>query len=204
MTVKIKILINLIAANLSQLTCRNNTKELHLKGSIMLKIITQLVLSVILLVLLSSCKSTYSEHSQPNSTYHEFINSGDLLPISTITNVDGEEVDFQRLGKKKLVILFATWCHDSNNLLNALNRSPLLDDDSIAIIAIAREEDNETVKAWRAAHHIKVPLAVDIDRSIYKRFASGGIPRIITVGENNKVIQMNLAEGSEQLAKIIW
>ncbi len=102
------------------------------------------------------------------------------------------------------MILFATWCSDSNRLLKALNSSPLLGDKSIEIIAIAREESSDTVKAWRDARNIKVPLAVDVDRSIYKKFSSGGIPRIITVGENNKIIAMNLAEGSEQLKHIVW
>ena len=103
-----------------------------------------------------------------------------------------------------MVILFATWCHDSNRLLKALNDSPLLERDDIEIIAIAREEDTDTVTAWRDKRGIKVALAVDNDRSIYKRFASGGIPRLITIGENNKIIKMNLAEGEQQLAKIIW
>jgi peroxiredoxin len=170
----------------------------------MLKIIAKVAVSVTLLTFLFSCKSTFLTQSQTSSPYHEFIHSGDTLPISNIVNVDGKQVDLQRSDKKKLVILFATWCHDSNNLLNALNSSPLLDDKRIEVIAIARGEDKATVKAWRDAHNIKVPLAVDEDRSIYKQFSTGGIPRIITVAKNNEIIQMNLAEGSKQLAKIVW
>ena len=170
----------------------------------MFKSTAQLALIISLLLLLSACKSTYLTQSQASSPYHEFIKAGDSLPIKTITRLDGEELDFQNLGKKQVVILFATWCSDSNRLLKALNSSPLLDDKSIEVIAIAREESSDTVKAWRDARNIKVPLAVDVDRSIYKQFASGGIPRIITVGENNKIIAMNLAEGSDQLKHIVW
>ncbi len=47
-------------------------------------------------------------------------------------------------------------------------------------------------------------IALDEDRSIYKRFAGGGIPRIITVNEDNQVIKMNLAEGQAPLSKVIW
>ncbi|PKI17492.1 TlpA family protein disulfide reductase [Colwellia sp. 12G3] len=156
-----------------------------------------------LAVILSACQAL--PLNQPTAVVHdEYVNSGDTLPIASITTIDGEVLDFQQRGKRKLVILFATWCHDSNNLLNALNSSPLLDNDNIEIIAIAREEDTETVTTWRDKRGIKVALAVDNDRSIYKRFASGGIPRLITVGENNKIIKMNLAEGEQQLEKIIW
>ena len=158
---------------------------------------------VSLTVVLSACQAMPLNQSQV-IVHDEYVNSGDLLPIETISTIDGEELDLQQLGKRKLVILFATWCHDSNRLLKALNSSPLLELEDIEIIAIAREEDIETVTAWRDKRGIKVALAVDNDRSIYKRFASGGIPRLITVGENNKVIKMNLAEGEQQLAKIVW
>lgn len=178
-------------------------------------------------VLLSACQSTAHNKTQPASAqeatpaqadnpfiisqpnksaskYPEFVHSGDILPIREITNLEGKTINLQRVGKKKLVILFATWCSDSNRLLKTLNDSPLLEDDSIEVVAIAREEDKATVKAWQQAHNIKTPLVVDVDRAIYKKFAGGGIPRIITVGENNKIIKMNLAEGNEQLSQIVW
>ncbi len=163
----------------------------------------QILFSTTLAITLASCQGMPLIQNEA-IVYDEYINEGDILPIDTITTIDGEIVDLQQLGKRKLVILFATWCHDSNNLLNALNSSPLLDDEDIEIIAIAREEDTATVTAWRDKRGIKVALAVDNDRSIYKRFASGGLPRLITVGENNKIIKMNLAEGEQQLEKIIW
>ncbi|MBU2892084.1 TlpA family protein disulfide reductase [Colwellia sp. D2M02] len=178
-------------------------------------------------VLLSACQSTAQDNaqqaskheatsaqadnpfiiSQPKkstSKYPEFVHSGDILPIREITSLEGKTISLQQVGKKKLVILFASWCSDSNRLLKALNNSPLLADDTIEVIAIAREENKATVKAWQQAHNIKTPLAVDIDRAIYKKFASGGIPRIITVAENNQIIEMNLAEGNEQLSQIVW
>jgi len=80
----------------------------------------------------------------------------------------------------------------------------LLNDPTIEVIAIAREETTETVVKWRDEHNIIVPLATDSDRSIYKQFAVGGIPRLITVDEDNKVIKMNLAEGEEQLKLVQW
>jgi peroxiredoxin len=136
--------------------------------------------------------------------YQEFIQAGDLLPLSKIKNLEGDLVDLESGDKRKLVILFATWCSDSNRALKALNQSELLSDESIEIIAIAREESEATVKAWRDKFDIKVPLAVDSDRSIYKQFAVGGIPRIITVSKDNKIIKMNLAEGENQLDLIEW
>jgi len=127
----------------------------------------------------------------------EFIITGQALPIESVVDVTATD-------KRKLVILFATWCSDSNRALKSLNQSELLNDNSVEIIAIAREETAETVIAWRDEHGIKTPLAADPDRSIYKMFASGGVPRFITVSTDNKVIKMNLAEGQNQLSLIEW
>ena len=170
----------------------------------MFKKIGQGLLLTSLLLALPACQNTYLSQKPEAVNHLEFINTGDILPIDSIRTIDDKLVNLHLLGKKKLVILFATWCSDSNRLISALNNSPLLNDEGIEVIAIAREEDEKTVKAWREARNIKVPLAVDVDRSLYKLFASGGIPRIITVGENNKIIKMNLAEGSDQLAEIVW
>ncbi|WP_448548536.1 TlpA family protein disulfide reductase [Thalassotalea fusca] len=136
--------------------------------------------------------------------YPEYIQSGQTLPLTSIENVDGETVDLANPEKQKLVILFATWCSDSNRALKALNESPLLNDENIEVVAIAREESKEQVLKWRDENGIKVPLAVDPDRKIYSQFAQGGIPRMITVTQDNKIIKMNLAEGENQLELIEW
>jgi thiol-disulfide isomerase/thioredoxin len=153
---------------------------------------------------LIACQSLNATFDEVTNKYQEYIIAGDILPIASITTIDGIDINLHRTDKKKLVVLFATWCSDSNRLLTALNNSPLLKDDSIQVIAIAREEDNEIVTAWRDKRQIDVVIALDKDRSIYNRFADGGIPRIITVDEDNKVIKMNLAEGQEPLNKVIW
>jgi len=136
--------------------------------------------------------------------YEEFITTGQLLPIESVVNIDGEIIDLTVPDKRKLVILFATWCPDSNHALQALNQSELLNDDSVEIIAIAREETSETVIAWRDEHGIRTPLAVDPVRSIFNLFAAAGVPRFITVSADNKGIKMNLAEEEDPLRLIEW
>ncbi|MCW8875757.1 MAG: redoxin family protein [Kangiellaceae bacterium] len=164
---------------------------------------TSKIISIILLSLfLSGCQLWSASASK--SKYKEFLGSGDELPITKITDVDGNLIELDSPGKKKLVILFATWCSDSNRALKALNQSPMLNDENLEVVAIAREESEDTVKAWRKTHSIKVPLAVDLDRNIYRQFAEAGIPRLITVSKDNKIIKMNLAEGESQLDLIQW
>jgi len=157
------------------------------------------IVLLISIFVLAACQNTTKDLSK-----HEgFVGKGDLLPITSIITIDGNFIDLQ-VKEKKLVILFATWCPASNDLIRALNQSDILSDKNIAVIAIAREEDIDTVKAWRDKFQIKVPLALDPNRSIYKRFAVAGIPWLVMVENNNRIIKMNLAEGHVQLAKIQW
>jgi len=181
-------MLNMIMINANRDTIGNTIK---------LSLITCLWLTI------SACKTTGALQAE-SEKYPEYIITGDQLPISTITTIDGVEMNLHRSDKKKVVVLFATWCTDSNRLMKALNNSTILADKSIEIIAIAREEDENTVKSWRDKRGINIALAVDEDRSIYKKFAGGGIPRIISVDEDNIVIKMNLAEGEAQLNKIVW
>lgn len=149
-----------------------------------------------------TAETATSAHGQPK--YEEFIAAGDTLPIQSVVDVNRKTVNLSDPQKRKLVILFATWCKDSNRALKALNNSDLLNDDSVEIIAIAREETVDIVTAWRDEHGIRVPLATDPDRSIYKQFAAAGVPRFITVSNDNKVIKMNLAEVEDPLSLIEW
>jgi len=145
-----------------------------------------------------------STTSSEKPKYKEFVSPGQAMPLTSVIDVNGKTIDLTATDKRKLVILFATSCSDSNRAMKALNQSELLNDDSVEIIAIAREETAETVIPWRDQHGIKIPLAADPDRSIYKMFAAAGIPRFITVSSDNKVIKMNLAEEENQLRLIEW
>lgn len=173
----------------------------------------KLCIGLMAALLLSACQTTEvrspdgghaaaSSHETPK--YEEFIGSDETLPLQSVIDVNGDTIDLSATDKRKLVILFATHCSDSNRALKALNQSDILDDDSIEIVAIAREEDAETVIAWRDKFDIKTPLATDPDRSIFKMFAAAGIPRFITVSTDNQIIAMNLAETEDPLSLIEW
>lgn len=180
-----------------------------MNGNIMIN--KTLFFAVLTSALVGGCNSTVATNEPlveitenvPKPKYEEFVFANSALPISQIIDIDGNKIELSKGKNKKLVILFATWCSDSNRALKALNNSDILQDPNIDVIAIAREETKETVSKWRALNNISVPLAVDPDRSIFKQFAAAGIPRMITV-ENGRIIAMNLAEGENQLDQIVW
>ena len=177
--------------------------------------LSRLCLILLATFVMSACQTggvTSSNEEAVNTTatspgkpkYDEFVTAGQVMPLESVIDVNGKTIDLTATDKRKLVILFATSCTDSNRAMKALNKSELLNDDSVEIIAIAREETAKTVIAWRDEHGIKIPLAADPDRNIYKMFAAAGIPRFITVSTDNRVIKMNLAEEEDQLSLIEW
>ncbi len=174
-------------------------KELRVKN---------LFISLIVLVS-ASCTLTQetvsTQENQPSKfVYESYLKAGDVFPLTSKTTIDGEIIDFTQTGQRKLVILFATWCSDSQRAMKALHESELINDQNIQIVAIARENTVDEVKAFREERNLKVTLVADEDRSIYKQFANAGIPRFIMIDENNLIANEVLAEGEEQLAKIKW
>ena len=157
--------------------------------------------TIILTTLLSACQLN---GDSSKTQYQAIVNKGDSFPLTEIQTIDGDTINLQNQNKRKLVVLFATWCSDSNRLLRALNTSSFAVDDAIEIVAIAREEDAEVVARWRDNNDINFPLAVDPDREIYQQFASAGIPRLIMVTKDNRIARMELAEGYKQLDYILW
>ncbi|WDD96635.1 TlpA family protein disulfide reductase [Thalassomonas actiniarum] len=132
------------------------------------------------------------------------VKPGQLLPLTKLNDITGEHVVLNTPGRKKLVILFATWCADSQRAMKALHQSPLIQDKSLDIVAIAREQQNTELASWAAENEIKVTLVADADRSIYRQFAHAGIPRFIMVDEQNRIVETVLAEGEQQIEHIRW
>ncbi|WP_281557444.1 TlpA disulfide reductase family protein [Thalassomonas sp. RHCl1] len=132
------------------------------------------------------------------------VEPGQLLPLTKLNDIAGEQVVLNTPGRKKLVILFATWCSDSQRAMKALHQSPLIQDKSLDIVAIAREQQSTEVASWAAENDIKVTLVADTDRSIYRQFAHAGIPRFIMVDEQNRIVKTVLAEGEQQIEHIRW
>lgn len=126
------------------------------------------------------------------------------MPLQTVTTIDGQNIDLTNPDKRKLVILFATWCSDSQRAMKALHESDILNQEDLQIVAIARENTVEEIEKFRQERNITIDLVADVDRSIYKQFASAGIPRFVMVDKNNLIVNEVLAEGENQIELIQW
>lgn len=154
-----------------------------------------------LVILISGCATTTDNEQVEYLTY---VNAGQAVPITQFTDIDGNTIDLKQSKNAKLMVLFATWCPDSQRAMKALQASDLNLDPNVDIIAIGREENSVALDKFASDYEINFPLIADTDRSIYAKFANAGIPRLILLDSNNTIVKTLIAEGENPLALVQW
>ncbi|WP_462170543.1 TlpA family protein disulfide reductase [Pseudoalteromonas xiamenensis] len=97
------------------------------------------------------CTTACSSTAPHPKGYETYVAKGDKFKDMTLTSIQGDTVSFDQ-NKKKLIVLFATWCSDSKRTLRELKASPLISDPTLEIIAI--NEKNQR----RASLNLKTVL----------------------------------------------
>jgi len=167
----------------------------------MKKIITTVVAA---LLLTSACSNTSETPVNTTPKYQTYVSLGQELPISDVTSIDQQKINLQEKGKRKLVILFATWCSDSQYTIKQLLASPLVQQEKLTIVGIGREETAESLQKFASEYDVRFPLITDEQREIYAKFANAGIPRLILVDENNKIVKTLIGEDPTTIEKVTW
>ena len=132
------------------------------------------------------------------------INKGDKAPDFTVEMVDGSEVTLSKLKGKVVVVNFwATWCPPCRQELSHL-KADVLDvfGDKITVLPISRGENITTVEAFMQKMNYTFPVGLDIDQSIYQKYASNYIPRSFVIDSEGKVVYVGVGY-DEAIAKEI-
>lgn len=159
------------------------------------------ILSISLAALLlttTACSST--PHPKGYETY---VSQGDTFKDTQLKDIDGNTVAFNN-NQKKLVVLFATWCSDSKHTLRELKASALSQDPNLAVIAIGREETEQSLAEFKTSFGVPFTLVADPEKAIYNHYANKGIPRLILLDERNRVMQTWIGEDPDTVSKITW
>lgn len=159
------------------------------------------VLIVSIALTLNGCAATQSIDSPPKG-YETYIVQGDDFKHISFTDINGKTITLN--DKKKLVILFATWCSDSKRTLRELKASPLIANQNIQIIGIGREETTKSMTKFNQEFDLPFTLVADPERAIYQHYANKGIPRLILLDEQNKVVKTLIGEQANIIEQVVW
>ena len=75
---------------------------------------------------------------------------------------------------------------------------------NIDIIGIGREENADALTTFAAKYELNFPLIADEDRAIYSMFANSGIPRLILLDPDNKVVKTIIGEKENTIEEVVW
>jgi peroxiredoxin len=70
------------------------------------------------------------------------------------------------------------------------------------MLAVGREESDDSVRAFQQKHGFTFPMASDPDKSIYNKFASQSIPRTYLISREGTIIYQCTGYYEEETAKL--
>jgi len=117
---------------------------------------------------------------------------GQLAPTFALETVDGSTFDLEaQRGKVVLLNFWATWCPPCIEEMPALRDRVFarFEGDDFAMLCIAREEDSPKIRAFSKKRKVTVlPMAGDVDRSVYAQYAEHTIPRNVVLDREGRIV----------------
>ncbi|MDP4985599.1 TlpA family protein disulfide reductase [Pseudoalteromonas tunicata] len=162
-----------------------------------------------ILVLLASltlfaCSQTPNLQPEDKPNYETYVAEGDSFKQLNFTSIAGDKINLNELPKRKLIVYFATWCHDSQRAMRQIMASPLAADNNLQIVGVGREENAANLEKFQQEYQLNFPLVSDIDRSYYNQVANAGIPRLILLDNNNNVVKTIIGEIPNTIDYLVW
>ena len=121
---------------------------------------------------------------------------GDTIPNFSFEIEKDKKVSLADYKGKLIVInLFATWCPPCNIELPLVQKviwEKYKDNPKFAFFVFGREEGLDKLIPYKKAKGFTFPILPDLDRTIFKKFATQSIPRNIIADENGKIIYQSI------------
>jgi peroxiredoxin len=136
--------------------------------------------------------TTNGDHPRPDWV-------GRSAPDFNLLDLDGRPVRLSIMRGKVLILDFwATWCGPCIEEMPTLEKiREEYKSRGVEVWAIS-DEDPPTVKMWLARHERKLQTLIDPDGKISEQYQVEGIPALVVIGRNGKILSYYTGNQSEQ------
>ncbi len=140
----------------------------------------------------------------PGAPENSLTRVGDPIPEFSVTGLDGAPIASASLrGKVAIVMFWATWCPACRAELPRVEKDlwRRFDSPQLAFLAIARGQNAGEVRPFREQNRYTMPMALDLDKSAYAKFAAQGIPRLYVASPAGKILFQMVGFDEKQFAE---
>jgi peroxiredoxin len=157
----------------------------------------------IFLLTIQGCSSVAADKTERPASV-AVLAPGALQPLQVLTDIQGQPIRLDQPQQRKLLIFFATWCSDSQRAIRQIQASALVQQQDLQIVGIGREETVASLSKFAADYQLSFPLVADPDRQLYQQFTNSGIPRLVLVDQQNRIVRTFLAEIPDVMPELQW
>lgn len=134
------------------------------------------------------------------------VQIGQEAPLFEVTTLDGQKFSLkEQRGKVVLVNFFATWCGPCLQEMPHLEKEiwQKYKDKKFAMITIGREHSNDELKPFRQKNKFTFPMAGDLKREVFSRYAEAYIPRSLIIDPKGRVIAQAIGYNEKEFQSLL-
>jgi thiol-disulfide isomerase/thioredoxin len=132
------------------------------------------------------------------------LKPGDTPPPWLGSNFDGDDIDMSRYAGKVVVVTFwASWCAPCKRELPMLEGIQRVAKDRIQVVAINIEDRDVYRKLARGLKTFSIGLNHDSGRKSSEAYGVHGIPHLVLIGRDGKVVAVHRGYSEEGIDAII-
>ena len=129
---------------------------------------------------------------------------GEVVPSYLGIDIETNKIDATQYAGKVLVVTFwASWCGPCVNELQVLENLQNLAKKSVQVVAINIEDRDKFRKLHRTLKNLTLKLSHDYGNSVADKFGVKGIPHMLIIGRDGKVINVHRGYGDGMIPRLV-